>query len=302
MHITDKAQTATKSRRRKLLLQYNNKAIPMLKYVAIAGALKAASLTPRLYRKVANRFGDRVNSKYGRIRCAELQVDWHKDRVKPGDHILDLGTGWMNFFAIYLTGKFDVKVTAFDVIDNREFAETQEYFRIHRNLPNADVVIGAKSFEDIYKALGITYVVADSLAQFPDNEFQTVFSVATLEHVPRAVIREQIEDTHRILKPGGYAIHKIDMTDHLAHYDGSASKREFLRWGSLWPLFFQNDVQYVNRLLAHEYKAMFERAGFVLEYEERAKKEMNGLNVAECFQHLPREELETSGLTVIYRK
>jgi SAM-dependent methyltransferase len=48
-------------------------------------------------------------------------------------------------------------------------------------------------------------------AEIPDNHFDCVFSVSTLEHVPEHLWSAVIKDMVRITKPGGRQLHSIDI-------------------------------------------------------------------------------------------
>ena len=65
--------------------------------------------------------------------------------------------------------------------------------------------------------------VSSAKLPFDDASFDVVYSVAALEHVddPAGTVAE----IHRVLKPGGVAIHEIDLKHH-----GSADPLRFLEW------------------------------------------------------------------------
>lgn len=48
-------------------------------------------------------------------------------------------------------------------------------------------------------------------AEYPDAYFDRVFSVSTLEHIPRPQRLEVLRDMHRCLRPGGLELHTIDV-------------------------------------------------------------------------------------------
>ncbi|MCX6722007.1 MAG: methyltransferase domain-containing protein [Candidatus Staskawiczbacteria bacterium] len=88
-------------------------------------------------------------------------------------------------------------------------------------------------------------VVVDYIGNFnhilPDNYFDFVFSISTLEHVPREddILYKKInDDINRVLKPKGYSLHCIDVTN---------------RGGKVWSnnilhYFFKNN-QTVNKFI-----------------------------------------------------
>lgn len=61
---------------------------------------------------------------------------------------------------------------------------------------------------------GVHYVfrrLGEVAPELPDEHFDRVFSVSTLEHIPRAARRSVLADMHRILAPGGMELHTIDI-------------------------------------------------------------------------------------------
>ena len=47
--------------------------------------------------------------------------------------------------------------------------------------------------------------------EYPDEYFDCIFSVSTLEHIPRDQRLDVFKDMHRCLKPGGFERHSIDI-------------------------------------------------------------------------------------------
>lgn len=120
-------------------------------------------------------------------------------------------------------------------------------------------------------------VTADALP-FPDGSFDLVYSVAVLEHVPKPA--ETVAEIRRVLRPGGLAIHEIDVKHH-----GSEDPLAFLSWSdeayleraepygegrSLSGILegsWQGEV-FTNRLRQSDWRELFDRGGLrVLEVE-----------------------------------
>lgn len=59
--------------------------------------------------------------------------------------------------------------------------------------------------------------------ELPDNSFDRIFSVSTLEHVPDAARPAVLRDMHRLLASGGVELHTIDISIQ-------APKRLMLKW------------------------------------------------------------------------
>lgn len=302
----------------------------MFRYVTVASALKLFStndLTKKVYRYLGNTMGANRRAHAGlprayleRAREILAQVRKH-DILKPGDRVLELGTGWVHWEATVLRLFYSVQVELFDVWDNRQFKVFQGYVAelatvMDREIPisQAEMVcvhrlLGmlakANSFADVYAMLGYRYIVDSNgtLDIFPDNHFKLIVSSSVLEHVKKELIASVIDGCYRMLAPGGYCIHLIDLSDHLAHYDKNVSLKNYLRYpDATWRILFQNDVQYFNRVQRPEWHDYFERAGFVLVEEHRNTVDLAGVRIAPVYAGLTTDDLACLAMHVVYRK
>lgn len=74
--------------------------------------------------------------------------------------------------------------------------------------------------DDLFKAarnrrLNTNYIdtfLGEFSKDLPDNYFDLVFSVSVLEHVPFSEIDKVCDDMARIVRPGGFTAHSIDVT------------------------------------------------------------------------------------------
>lgn len=303
----------------------------MLRYLLAAAALKTFSATPstkRLYRALGNTFGSGRRTRAGLprpyIERARGIVDQARrlDLVHPGDRLLELGTGWLHWESTVLRLFFDVEVTLFDVWDNRQFEPLQRYFhdfaavvdheipmtpgeaqRVHGLL---DQLARTRDFDEAYALLGHRYVVnpAGTIDGLPSGAFNLVFSASVLEHVPRQHVRSTITNTFRVLRPGGHSAHLIDLGDHIAYYDPAIrSLKNYLRYSDpTWRLFFENDVQYFNRVQPAEWLSAFADAGFELIDQHRNTIDLTDVTIAEPFRGCTAQDLATSTMNVVHRK
>lgn len=277
----------------------------MLKYVTTAMALKAFSATPltkRLYRSLGNRVGNerRRTGPMPRYYVDRVQrmlnlLDQHQI-VSDGDRILELGTGWLHWEALTLRLFLDVEAVLFDVWDNRQLGALKNY--VHQLSPILPELKGISperlrraqaltadiervhSFEELYRLMAFTYVVepSGSLAQFSPGSFQLVVSAGVLEHVYEQIVPPVIASTHRILRPGGWAVHSIDTSDHLSHYDRSVSPKRYLGFSEpTWRWVCDNDVQHINRIQRGEWLDIFARAGFEVVDEDSRRVDISDL-------------------------
>jgi len=163
----------------------------------------------------------------------------------------------------------------------------------------------AGSFEELYDSLGFQYVVnpLGDLRGLPDESFDLVVSAGVLEHIEDHIITPLINDTFRVLKPGGWALHNIDTSDHLAYYDVTMQEKFYLRCGEwLWKLVGENKVQYINRLQRGEWIKVFQASKFEVVTESGVRCTMNGFKPAKRFESMSLDELRYTHLTFLLRK
>ncbi len=302
----------------------------MIKYLMTAAALKVFSTSPQtkhMYRRLGNIVDQRRRIQQG---LSPYYVDRTKKilelckrhhAIQEGDRLLEVGTGWLHWESMIIRLFYDVEITMFDVWDNRYFGAYKQYLgqlekiidkeldidlmqreRVHGLLR---AILKANSFEDIYNLLGVRYVIDPSgtLKQFEDQSFAVIFSWDVLEHISKPILSAFIQDCHRVLKPGGYSLHKIDPSDHLAYYDTSVFIKNYLRYSDgVWRRWFENDVQYINRVHRSEWLDLFDNAGFELIEEESVSTDIDAIKVDKSYEHLSKQDLQCITLTVVHRK
>lgn len=118
-------------------------------------------------------------------------------RLKPSK-VLEVGPGWNRHFSDH-------------------FGDTLEYWMID---DASDIGWSDKSSEKFEEAVvnrKNTHFVRGYLGGFskelPEASFDLVFSISVVEHVPPEQKRNFYKDMFRIVKPGGYIAHSIDMFD-----------------------------------------------------------------------------------------
>ena len=303
----------------------------MLKYFAYAAAFKAFSCGApmrRLYRKLGNHFGAK---KRVRGDIPEFYLDRIKNAldlasrygiVENGGRILEVGTGWLHWEAITLSLFFDVQAVLFDVWDNRQLPAFKHHLRqfqqkLDRVFPELSIelrvraherinrALGCKTFEELYSAFGFKYVVesSGSLASLADESFDLVVSAGVLEHIEDGIIAPLIHDTYRVLKPGGWALHNIDMNDHLSYYDLRMHEKHYISCPErIWKLVCENKVQYINRLQRSQWLDIFRSSGFNVVTQIDIPIKDSRLTAAEKFKKMSAEDLTCAQVTVLLRK
>ena len=297
----------------------------MVKYVLAAVALKIFSLnniSKKAYRKIGNVFEDKTRGKAKNINSyisrGNLLISLCKKYgvINEGDELLEIGTGWMHWYSIYLRLFYNVKITMLDIWDNRQLGTlkaafskvsemSKELAEHNQFIEDIDKIIHISGFEELYDKLDLNYVIEErgSLNQFTTNSFDFIFSFHVLEHVPKENTKELANNIYRTLKPGGFSIHQIGIDDHLSHYDKSESSKNYLRYSdSMWKRVFENEVQYFNRLQMSDWLDIFDRKGFVLMEKIMESKNIDSLKIDSKYQHYTKEDLGCTILTIVHKK
>lgn len=161
--------------------------------------------------------------------------------LKENDRFLEIGTGWFHFDSVLIRLFYDVKAEMFDVWDNRQFDALKQNAELfgellcqsmdltkhqeHRIRDLTKRISKSDSFSALYDSLGLNYVIDGNgtLESFEDLSLQLVCGRNVLEHVDRESASLLIKDIYRVLKPGGYSCHRIDLHDHLVSFSKSYS-------------------------------------------------------------------------------
>jgi cyclopropane fatty-acyl-phospholipid synthase-like methyltransferase len=303
----------------------------MLRYHLAAAALRSLSssaLTRRFYRDVlGNRMGARRRLQQGLepayvVKAGQfLDLARRHGGVRDGMRLLELGTGWMHFYAIFIRLFHDVSVTLVDVWDNRQLEALQHVFRqldaqldtsfelspAERERAHAllEVVDRVSTYDELYARLGFEYRIDPTgvHAALPDDHFDLIFSFDVLEHVNREDVLPLLRNTTRLLRPGGVQLHLIGIADHLTNYDSGMSWKNYIRYSDrAWKAFFENDVQYINRIQRSEWLAMFRTCGLRVLEESRMTCDVSRLKPSVDFSRFDRTDLECVVLTVALQK
>lgn len=303
----------------------------MTKYVLASAALKFFSLTRTtrwFYRNIlGNHFGQKRRLRNALtpayIQRAKLFLSLCKknNAIQDGMRLIEIGTGWVHFYSIFIRLFFDVKITLVDVWDNRQldalkkcFSEldaiidnsfdlsTEESIRVHRLLAS---IVKVHSFDELYELLDFVYFVdaEGALSSLPTQSSDVIFSFHVMEHVTKNTVPLHINEQIRLLKSGGFLIHQIGIDDHLAHYDRSMSPKNYLRYPNwLWKVAFENKLQYFNRIQPSEWKKILQASGVHVVDEHKETGTVKGLKVHREFRNLDLLDVSCTTLTVVLKK
>jgi SAM-dependent methyltransferase len=301
----------------------------VIRYMLVSAAAKGFSMSSGsrgLYRQVGNvvetsrRLRSGLPERYlDRAIALSALCATHRP-VADGDRVLELGTGWVHWESMVVRLVAEVEPTMLDIVDDRLWKVYLNYLTGLRAsldrlvLPAGrqdaaaallDSVLRAGSFEDAYEALGADYRVepSGSLASFETGSYALVMSADTLEHVQRPILPELVAETYRLLRPGGYAIHQIDLADHLSYFDPKMSPKYYLKHApEVWDRYFNSTVQYINRVQRPAWDSLFEKAGFEILQREVVSEPLRGVTAHQSYKALSQADLEASLLRYVLRK
>ena len=147
----------------------------------------------------------------GTLFCADRIV-----RFKPA-RVIEVGAGWNCHF-------------------DQHFGPQLEYWMVDEASDIGWDKESREKFEQTTKKRQHTHFVrgllGSSLPELPDQSFDLVFSISVIEHVPPEAKNNFYKDMFRILKPGGFIAHSIDIPDE---YPGRAEFETILRAGFRLP-------------------------------------------------------------------
>lgn len=192
-----------------------------------------------------------------------------KAYIHKGDRLLDLGCGNGRLFDLF------------------------RIMGVQNEIDYAGIDGSAKSISIAKQRYGEKFQVADiSSLPFPDNYFDSVWSIAVFHHIPSKALRvKALIETRRVLKPGGKVIMacwnlyqpqylKLLLNFALRKILGKSKldfKDVFVPWGEI------KIQRYYHAFTKPELKKLFEKAGFKVEelkYLKRNDKKTNILVVA----------------------
>jgi SAM-dependent methyltransferase len=195
---------------------------------------------------------------------------------------MEIGTGWRPFIPFVLSLLGARRVITLDVnpwLNKRYAFET--FQALGKHLESVADRTGAvldslhqrylgsapseHTLDALLAGLRVEYVYPGDATDtgIPDGTVDLVVSSNVLEHIAVETLRRIQDESYRILKPGGLAVHRFGPADHFALVDPSITRANFLQFSARqWKWYGGSGLAYHNRLRCVQYDRLFSEAGF----------------------------------------
>jgi len=138
---------------------------------------------------------------------------------------------------------------------------------------------------------------------FPEGSKDIVYSFSVLEHVRD--LRGVLDESRRVLRPGGLSIHTIDLRDHYNLGPGE-DWLSFLSFEDRqWDRMTSRRFAWCNRMRAPELRALFAEFFELVDFTEQTADLPAGFDrrrLASRFRGFERDELSVAGVSVVARQ
>jgi SAM-dependent methyltransferase len=245
----------------------------------------------------------------------------------PDANILELGTGWYPVIPLYFYLTTSGRVISVDIqrwmtgetqqLTFRKLLEWRERGLLDELMPRIDESRWARvsdlardpftfSTDQVSTRIGLTTLVKDARnLEMDDGSVDFICSNNTLEHIPEKILAEIFLEFGRVLSPGGFMSHFIDMSDHFAHFDTRISIYNFLKFSEKQWKLLDNRIQPQNRLRFRDYLRIYNETGHSVIEQETREGELEALKnirVHAEFSGYTPAELAISHATLISQK
>jgi SAM-dependent methyltransferase len=243
----------------------------------------------------------------------------------PGSTIVEIGTGWYPVLPICFSFAGAGCIKTYDInrhmnakLTARALVNLEPHMEAIAALCTAPPARTRERYQQLLHAPGVDEILRLSAIEYfapgdarhtglPANSVDLVYSNSVFEHVPKQAILEILQESQRILKPGGLALHNIGCNDHYAFFDSSISFVNFLKFSETEWRRWNNSIQYQNRLRAPQFLDLAAQAGLKVIYKRShvrpgSREALAQFAVAPEFSEFSREDLATTTLDFISQK
>lgn len=231
---------------------------------------------------------------------------------------LEIGTGWYPVLPILLHLSGAERTVTVDVnpwLSDRSTRQTYIALRNNADRVSKELRLPLSQIEDflsppchrklnrqeIFARFHVQYLCPSdaSATHLGSNSVDYVVSSNVLEHVPPHLLKAIHAESLRILKPGGFVVHRFNPQDHFAAVDPTITGSNFLRFSDReWYWYGGSGLAYHNRLRCVQHRELFQKCGFEavhqrVRLDQRAVEAIGSgsLKVHADFQRFTPEEL-----------
>lgn len=295
---------------------------------------KALSLAPGgvwvndfLQRTVGTRsdLGDQVSNKVNDDWVVQLEHMNELGVDLRGLVCLEIGSGWHPVLPVCYALAGVARVHTYDLtrhLDERYSLRMIAELRKHlpaiakaSRRPLAEVeaeharLCAATSLDELLRHARIEYhAPADaSSTGLPGASVDMVFSNNVLEHIPGDVLLAIMRESVRVLRPDGLAVHGVNCGDHYAYADRNITPINYLGLSEREWSFWNNDLQYQNRLRSRDFLEIAAQAGLeTILVKQSPRPELLAMlprmKIAPEFHKYPPVELACTSIDFVARK
>lgn len=232
---------------------------------------------------------------------------------------LEIGTGSQPIVPIALRLCGASKVVSIDIASHLHPDLTREVLgafiswreELDELLPSVDEDVIAlletarlkRDAKEMLATLGIDTIVGDAARLgHPARSIDFVISNHALEHIPASVLRTILSELHRVVAPAGIVSHYVNTSDHYEGFDHSITAYNYFRFSTAQWKWFNNSLQYQNRLRPSDYRRMHMESGFkILESQESpgSLEELARVRLAAEFRAYAPDDLAARNLWIV---
>ena len=229
---------------------------------------------------------------------------------------LELGTGWVPIvpLALALAGaQHAYTIDTQPLLRREQLIATLRHYQRHLQtgalvLPGTSaaraleritaVLERPSSVKAIMRQFGVELLLTDARRTgLPAGHVDLFVSNNTLEHIPREILVEIFCEFRRLAASRAVMSHFIDLADHYAGFDPSITVFNFLRFSEPRWRWFNNALQYQNRLRVPDFRRIHAEAGWEVVSEDNACQPVEVLRsvpLAKEFRHYREDDLLVS--------
>lgn len=240
--------------------------------------------------------------------------------------VVELGTGWHPIvpIALYLCGAETVwTIDLTSLLNRSRVVDSLQRFLEYAGTGQLGVLLPLLNNERIprlrealarppgvgpklmLRALSVEVMVRDARATgLPASSVDLIVSNNTYEHIPPHVLEGIMQEFQRLASGAAVMSHFVDMSDHYTYFDQSITPYNFLKYSPARWRWFNNSIQYQNRLRISDYREIHAASGFVVVHEENDRGSVEVLDqiaLAKVFHAYTRDELAVTGTWLVSR-